>query len=165
MDIGLLVLRTALGLILAAHGAQKLFGWFGGGGLNGVGSMLESMGFVPGRVQALLAGLSETAGGLLLAFGLLTPLAAALTLAVMGVAAISVHAKAGFFASKGGYEYTLLLGLAALSLAFTGPGAISLDALLGLSLAGPLWGIGALAAGLLGTALPLATRRHAPASA
>src|SRR6188768_526065 len=104
MDFGLLILRVVVGTTLAAHGAQKLFGWFGGPGLQGLGSWLESIGFVPGRRQALLAGLSEGAGGLLLALGLLTPVAAGITLAVMAVAAISVHWKAGFFASKGGYE-------------------------------------------------------------
>jgi putative oxidoreductase len=165
MDIGLLVLRTVLGLTLAAHGAQKLFGWFGGYGLDGVGQFLESIGFVPGRRQALLAGLSEMGGGLLLALGLFTPAAAAVTLAVMGVAAVSVHWKAGFFASQGGYEYTLVLGLAALSLAFTGPGALSLDAALGVQFAGARWGLAALAVGLAGTVLPLVTRRHtAPAA-
>ena len=165
MDIGLLVLRAVLGLTLAAHGAQKLFGWFGGPGLSGLGSWLESIGFVPGRRQALLAGLSEAGGGLLLALGLLTPMAAAVSLAVMAVAAISVHWKAGFFATKGGYEYTLVLGLAALGLAFTGPGALSLDAAFGLSFAGARWGLVALAIGGVGTALPLLTRKHvAPAA-
>ena len=165
MDIGLLVLRVVLGLTLAAHGAQKLFGWFGGPGLQGLGSWLESIGFVPGRRQALLAGLSEGAGGLLLALGLLTPVAAGITLAVMGVAAISVHWKSGFFASKGGYEYALVVGVAALSLAFTGPGALSLDALLGLRLAGAVWGLVALVVGFVGMVLPLATRRHSPTAA
>jgi putative oxidoreductase len=105
MDIGLLVLRVVLGLTLAAHGAQKLFGWFGGPGLGGLASWLESIGFVPGRRQALLAGSSEAVGGALLALGLFTPVAAGVSLAVMAVAAITVHWKAGFFVSKGGFEY------------------------------------------------------------
>src|SRR5688572_25929306 len=139
MEIGLLVLRAVLGLTLAAHGAQKLFGWFGGYGLKGTGQWLESIGMVPGRVQALLDGLAETGGGVLLALGLLTPIAAGIVVAVMLVAAVTVHSKGGFFLSKGGYEYTLVLGLAALSLAFTGPGALSLDALFGLPFAGARW--------------------------
>src|ERR671911_255516 len=103
MDIGILLLRSAVGLTLAAHGAQKLFGWFGGPGLDGLGGWLESMGFVPGRRQALLAGLAETGGGLLLTLGLFTPFAAAATVSVMVVAAGSAHWKAGFFMTKGGY--------------------------------------------------------------
>jgi putative oxidoreductase len=165
VDIGLLVLRVVLGLTLAAHGAQKLFGWFGGPGLSGLGMWLESIGFVPGRRQALMAGLSETGGGLLLALGLLTPVAAGITVAVMAVAAVSVHWKSGFFLAKNGYEYTLVLGLAALSLAFTGPGAFSLDALLGLPFAGARWGLAALAVGVIGGALPLLTRRRVAAPA
>jgi len=165
MEIGLLVLRVALGLTLAAHGAQKLFGWFGGFGLKGTGQWLESIGMVPGRVQALFAGLAETGGGLLLALGLLTPLAAGVVVAVMLVAVGTVHLKAGFWATKGGYEYNLLIAIAALSLAFTGAGALSLDAALGLPFAGARWGLLALAAGVIGGVLPLVTRKHtAPAA-
>lgn len=160
MDIGLLVLRMVLGLTLAAHGAQKLFGWFGGPGLEGLAGWLGSIGFRAPRFNAALAALSETGGGLLLALGLLTPVAAAAYFAVMAVAGISVHRKAGFFAQQGGYEYTLVLGLAALSLAFTGPGALSLDALLGLTFSGARWGLAALAAGTVGFLLPLSTRRR-----
>jgi putative oxidoreductase len=160
MEIGLLVLRVALGLTLAAHGAQKLFGWFGGYGLRGTGQWLESIGMVPGRVQALFAGLAEAGGGLLLALGLLTPFAAGIVVAVMLVAAVTVHLKAGFWLSKGGYEYNLVLALAALSLAFTGAGPLSLDAALGLPFEGARWGLIALAAGVVGGALPLAARRH-----
>ena len=164
MDIGLLVLRAVLGLTLAAHGAQKLFGWFGGPGLKGMAGWLGSIGFRAPRLNAALAGGSELGGGLLLALGLLTPLGAATAFAVMAVAGISAHAKAGFFASKGGYEYTLVLALAGLSLAFTGPGALSLDAALGLSWAGAKWGVAALVAGTIGFVLPLATRRRPSAT-
>src|SRR5437868_4689644 len=134
MEIGLLLLRLTVGLTLAAHGAQKLFGWFGGLGLDGTGPHMEGLGFVPGRRHALMAGLAETGGGLLLALGLVTPLAASLVFAVMLVAAVSAHVKQGFFASKGGYEYTLVLGVSGVSVAFIGPGGLSLDALLGLRL-------------------------------
>src|SRR5580765_1870434 len=97
MDLGLLILRVVVGLTLAAHGSQKLFGWFGGYGLAGTGSFLEQLGFRPGRVQAFLAGAAEAGGGLLLAAGLFTPLAAAAIVAVMFVAIVSVHWPKGFF--------------------------------------------------------------------
>ncbi len=164
MSIGLLILRLVVGLSLAAHGAQKLFGWFGGYGIAGTGQFLEQLGFRPGRVHAAQAGLAEVLGGLFLAAGFLTPAAAAAVVAVMLVAAVSVHVKSGFFAHNGGYEYTLVLGGAALALAFTGPGAFSLDQALGISWSGEIGGLVALAAGLIGGAVPLVARRTAPAS-
>ena len=163
MEFGLLLLRVVLGLTLAAHGAQKLFGWFGGYGLDGTGGFMESLGFVPGRRNALMAGLTEAGGGVLLALGLLTPAAAAVSLSVMIVAGATVHGAKGFFLANGGYEYTLVLGLAALSIAFTGPGALSLDSALGLELSGLYWGAAALAVGVLGSAVQLAGRRPVPA--
>jgi putative oxidoreductase len=159
MSIGLLILRLVVGLSLAAHGAQKLFGWFGGYGLAGTGQFLEQLGFRPGRRQAAQAGLAELLGGLFLAAGLLTPAAAAAVVAVMVVAAVSVHVKNGFFAQGGGYEYTLVLGAAALALAFTGPGAFSADQALDIARAGGAWGLAALAAGLIGGAVPLLARK------
>lgn len=161
MSIGLLVLRSVLGLTLAAHGAQKLFGWFGGPGLDETAKGLEGLGFVPGKRAAVLAGLAEGAGGLLLALGLFTPAAATVFVAVMLVAAGSVHFRNGFFAQNGGYEYTLVLAIAALALAFTGPGTLSLDAAFGLDLYGIKWGFGVLLLGLAGGALQLASR-HRP---
>jgi putative oxidoreductase len=163
MDIGILMLRLAVGLTLAAHGAQKLFGWFGGPGLAGTGQHLAMLGFHPGRRHALMAGLAEAGGGLLLALGLLTPGAAAMVFSVMFVAAVSVHVKQGFFNHQGGYEYTLVLGAAAVTVAFTGPGALSLDALLGLYASGAFWGLTALAVGLAGGVISLVQRRPAPA--
>lgn len=165
MSIGLLILRLVVGLSLAAHGAQKLFGWFGGHGLAGTGKFLEQLGFRPGRAHAVQAGIAEAVGGLFLAAGLLTPFAAAAVVAVMLVAAVSVHVKNGFFAQGGGYEYTLVLGAAALALAFTGPGAVSVDQALGLSWSSALWGPVALAAGLVGGAVPLIARKTGEASA
>ncbi len=100
----------------------------------------------------------------MLALGLATPVAAAVALSVMVVAGVSAHAPKGFFAHNGGYEYTLLLGVAALSVAFTGPGALSLDALLGVRDAGAGWGLLALLVGLAGAGLQLAQRR-VPAAA
>jgi putative oxidoreductase len=159
MSFGLLILRLVVGLTLAAHGAQKLFGWFGGYGLAGTGQFLEQLGFRPGRVQAALAGTAELMGGLFVAAGFLTPAAAAAIVAVMLVAAVSVHIKKGFFATNGGYEYTLVLGGAALALAFTGPGGFSLDQALGISWSGDAWGLAAPAAGLIGGAVPLLARK------
>jgi putative oxidoreductase len=164
MSIGLLILRLVVGLGLFAHGAQKLFGWFGGYGLAGTGQFLEQLGFRPGRLQAAQAGIAEAGGGLLLAAGFLTPVAAAAVVAVMVVAAVSVHLQKGFFAHNGGYEYTLVLAAVALALAFTGPGAVSVDQALGIPWSGERWGLGALAAGLIGAAVPLAVRKMAPAS-
>jgi putative oxidoreductase len=159
MSVGLLILRLVVGLSLAAHGAQKLLGWFGGYGLAGTGQFLEQLGFRPGRLHAAQAGIAELVGGLFLAAGLLTPAAAAAVVAVMLVAAVSVHITKGFFAHNGGYEYTLVLGGAALALAFTGPGALSLDHALGRSWSGVPWGLAALAAGLIGGAVPLLARK------
>jgi putative oxidoreductase len=164
MDIGLLLLRLIVGLTLAAHGAQKLFGWFGGYGLAGTGAFFEKIGFVPGKRHAFLAGLTELGGGMALALGLATPLASAASVAVMVVAAGSVHIKKGFFLSNGGYEYNLVLGGAALSLAFTGPGLLSVDQQFSLVPNWPYWGLAALALGLVGGGFQLAMRK-APAPA
>jgi putative oxidoreductase len=161
MDIGLLLLRLTVGLTLAAHGAQKLFGWFGGPGLDAIGESFAMLGFVPGKRHAIVAGLAESGGGLLLVLGFLTPIAAALLSGVMLVAAVSAHIKQGFFAHKGGYELTLVLGFSALSLAFAGPGSLSLDVQLGHPMSGVLWGAGAFITGLLGGAIPLVLRRSA----
>src|ERR687890_1397162 len=99
MDAGLLLLRVVLGLVMAAHGTQKLFGWFGGYGLAGTGGFFESLGFRPGRFFAMAAGTSEFVGGALLALGLLGPLGPAMIIAIMIVAAATVHWQHGLFAS------------------------------------------------------------------
>ncbi len=137
MNIGLLIVRLVIGLTLAAHGTQKLFGWFGGFGLANTGAFFEQqLGFRPGRLHAALAGIAEFGSGLLLAAGFLTPAAAAGAIAVMFVGSVSVHGRKGFFLQTGGFEYTLVLGAVALGLAFTGPGTFSLDQALGLSRVG-----------------------------
>ena len=164
MDTGLLILRLAVGLTLVGHGSQKLFGWFGGYGLEGTGAFLEHLGFRPGHRAALMAGLTEAGGGALLTLGLLTPLASTMVIAVMLVAIVSVHLSKGFFVSNGGYEYPFLLAVAALTLAITGPGQISLDALLGTDRAGLPWGIAAAALGSLGAAMQLLGRRSTQAT-
>jgi putative oxidoreductase len=160
MDMGLLILRLALGLLMAAHGAQKLFGWFGGHGLAGVSGMFESLGFRPGRFFAVAAGASEIGSGLLMALGLLGPVGPALMLSVMVVAAVSVHAPHGLFAMSNGIEIPLLYGIGAATLTLSGPGHYSLDALLGLAShwTSPVsWA--ALAAGIAGAIANLALRR------
>ncbi|WP_229858963.1 DoxX family protein [Streptomyces poonensis] len=125
-DLGLLLLRLGTGGVLAAHGTQKLFGWFGGHGLEGTGGWMESIGYKPGKQSALAAGLAETGGGALLALGLATPAAGAAAAGAMAGAA-AVHMPNGFFAQEGGYEYAAALGLTATGLAVTGPGRLSLD--------------------------------------
>lgn len=159
LDLGLLLLRLLVGLTLAAHGAQKVFGMFGGGGLEGTGRWLESIGFRPGRRAALLAGGSEIAGGLLLTIGLLTPLAAAMVIGVMAVAGVAGHGGKGFFLTRGGWEYCLVLAGIAGVLAFTGPGGWSLDRAIGFSGGGVLWGLFATTLGVAGAAGQMATRR------
>ncbi|MET8696238.1 DoxX family protein [Streptomyces bauhiniae] len=129
-DVGLLLLRLSTGGVLAAHGAQKLFGWFGGHGLVGTGQFMESVGFAPGKASATAAGVAEAGGGVLLALGLATPVAGASAAGAMAGAA-ALHVPNGFFAQEGGYEYAASLGLAAAGLAVTGPGRLSLDHLLG----------------------------------
>ena len=162
MNIGVLLLPLAVGLTLSAHGSQKLFGWFGGRGLNSTGQFFEErLGFRPGRRHALLAGLAETGGGLLLALGLLTPLGAAAAITVMVVAVFSVHLQKGFFVHNGGFEYNLVLAVAALALAFTGSGSISIDALLNYRENGAPWGLAAFLVGVLGGVISLAQRKPA----
>lgn len=129
-DLGLLLLRLGTGGVLAAHGAQKLLGWFGGGGLEGTGQFMESVGYAPGKASATAAGLAEAGGGTLLALGLATPAAGAAAAGAMAGAS-AVHAPNGFFNAGGGYEYAASLGLTAAGLAVTGPGRLSLDHALG----------------------------------
>jgi putative oxidoreductase len=125
-DLGLLALRLGTGGVLMAHGAQKLFGWFGGGGLDGTARGMEAMGFVPGRPSALAAGVGEAGGGALLVLGLATPAAGAAAAGTM-VGAVAVHQPNGFFGQKGGYEYPAFLGLSAAALGVAGAGRYSLD--------------------------------------
>src|SRR6185436_13665258 len=151
MDTGLLIVRLVFGLVMAAHGAQKLFGWFGGWGIAGTGGFFESLGFRPGRLFAAAAGAGEFGGGLLLALGLLGPLGPALVIGVMTVAALSVHWQHGLFATSNGIELPLLYAGAAAALALTGPGGFSVDALMGLTfIRTPEIGWIAIAAGLAG---------------
>jgi len=124
---------------------------------------MEQLGFRPPRLQAVVACLVEGGAGLALAAGLLTPLASAAFISVMFVATVSVHLPKGFFIQKGGFEYTLALAAGALAVAFTGPGAISVDAALGIYWSGSSWGFAALAIGLVGGGLQLMARWQSPA--
>ncbi|RST11554.1 DoxX family protein [Streptomyces sp. WAC05374] len=125
-DLGLFILRVGTGAVLAAHGTQKLFGWFGGGGLTGTSKAMEAMGFRPGRQSALAAGLGEAGGGTLLMLGLATPAAGAVSAGAMA-GAVSVHAPAGFFNQSGGFEYPAFLGFTAAAIGVAGAGRYSLD--------------------------------------
>ncbi len=165
VSAGLLLARLVLGLLMAAHGAQKLFGWFGGHGLAGTGGFFDQLGFRPGRVFALAAGLAEFGGGLLVASGLLGPVGPALIVSVMIVAAVAVHRSNGLFAMNNGVEVPLLYAAGATALALTGPGAYSLDALFGLeALWAPAVAWTALAIGATGGVLNLFARRTTAAA-
>lgn len=143
MALGLLLLRAVFGLTLAAHGSQKLFGSFGGGGPAGTTTFFRSLGFRAPLLMALIAGLGELVGGLLLAFGLLTPLAALIITVVMLNAIGTVHWKKGFFNSAGGYEFNLAILTAALAITAIGPGHYSLDGEIGWAeaISGPWWAL------------------------
>lgn len=122
MNIALLILRLVLGLAMAAHGTQKLFAWFGGAGIPGVGAFMESIGFRPGKLFATFAGLGEFLGGLLLALGFLGPIRPALMITVMLVATLTFHRGHGFFNVTGGPELPILYITGALVVALAGPG-------------------------------------------
>lgn len=158
VDAGLLLIRVLVGVVFAAHGFQKLFGWFGGGGLAATAGWFRSLGFGDGRAAAGMAGTTEIAGGLGLAAGLLTPLAAAGVIGVMTVAAYQNASTKGFWSAGGGWELNYYLIAVSFGLATTGPGAWSLDAAFGWLLPGIGPGVAALGLGVgLGT-LRWATR-------
>ena len=151
MDLGRLLLRLVIGGLFIGHGTQKLFGWFGGPGLEATSQGFESMGLAPGRRNALAAGITETAAGTTLALGLATPLAAAGLVSVMLTAIRTVHWKNGPWSTNGGYEYNAVLIAALLGLAEAGPGQWSLDHAYGMERSGLVWLITALAAGTAGS--------------
>ncbi|WP_046212998.1 DoxX family protein [Paenibacillus wulumuqiensis] len=130
LSMGLLLIRVVIGVIFAAHGAQKLFGWFGGFGPKGTGGWMESLGIKPGVAAAVAAGLVELLGGLAFAAGLFTPIVAVLLSLTMVMAIVKVHAPNGFWNTAGGYEFNLILIVVLIGVALTGAGAYSLDALI-----------------------------------
>jgi putative oxidoreductase len=150
MDLGLLILRVVVGALFAGHGAQKLFGYFGGGGLEGTAGMFDKLGLRPAWLHARAAGTAEFMGGLMLALGLFTPFAAAALIAVMTTAVITVHGPNGVWNTHKGYEYNLVLVAIAFALAAVGAGAWSLDNAFGFDLNGVGWAIGALVVGIAG---------------
>lgn len=160
--IGMLLLRVLVGVPFSLHGFQKLFGWFGGGGIDGTAGWFRSLGFGNGRVAAVVAGASEVAGGLGLALGLLTPLAAAAMIGAMTTAGFVNNAEGGFWSVRKGWELNGYLVVVATAVAITGPGRISLDHALGLgALSGVVPGLLALAVGLIGGWLRWTTRSPA----
>lgn len=149
MSLGLFILRLVIGLLFMGHGAQKLFGILGGGGLDGTGAHFESIGLRPGKRHALIAGLGEFVGGLLLLLGWFTPLGSAAIIAVMVAAIWTVHGPNGVWATNGGFEYHLVVIAAVFALAGAGAGGWSLDHALGFSDSGAAWAIVAAVVGAL----------------
>ena len=162
MKLGLTVLRAVIGVLFFGHGAQKLFGWFGGHGPDGTGQFFESLGLRPGRRHAVAAGVTEAGGGAALALGLFTPAASAALIGVMSQAIRTVHLKNGPWVTNGGYEYNLAVIATLLTLADIGPGDVSLDHALGIEVNGPLVALLALAAGVGGAALVTRTSDSTP---
>lgn len=130
MDLGLLIIRLVIGVLFIGHGAQKLFGWFGGYGIKGTGGWFESIGMKPGVAMACFAGLAELIGGILFVLGLLTPFAGIMIAGTMVVAIVKVHGPNGLWSTSNGYEYNLTLLAVAIGIALIGPGQYALDAFL-----------------------------------
>jgi putative oxidoreductase len=162
MNVGRLLARVTIGGLFIGHGTQKLFGWFGGPGMEGTTGMMDQVELRPARRNALAASVSETAGGALLAAGGLMPLAAAVLTGSMATAVRKVHLDKGLWNTAGGYEFNLTLVAAAIALVDSGPGKPSVDDALGLELKGNGWALAALAAGVAGSAAVIEAGRRAP---
>jgi putative oxidoreductase len=159
MDLALLVLRLVVGLFFVGHGAQKLWGSFGGHGPHGTAQFFESLGIKPGMRNALAAGWSEFLGGALLALGLLSPLGALLIIATMTVAILTVHAKNGPWVTDSGYEYNAVLIASSFVIA-ANPGSWALDGAFGLDeVHGTAFALGALVLGAIGGMIALTVGR------
>lgn len=164
MDIAFLILRVVLGLLFVGHGAQKLFGWFGGPGLSGVANWFGSLSLNPPKFWALVAGLAEFLGGIGLALGLITPVAAAAIMGVMLMAIIKVHWANGIWLAKNGIEYPLVNLIVAAFIALFGPGVYALDQWLNLAYPMPMTFFIALAAVVIGVLLGLISGQTAAQS-
>jgi putative oxidoreductase len=162
MKLGRLLLRLSVGGFFVGHGTQKLFGWFDGHGLQATADSFHALGLRPGKANAIAAGAAEAGGGALFALGLATPLAASVLTATMITAIETVHAKNGPWASKGGYEYNVVLIAAVLLLVEAGPGGLSLDAARGRERSGSGWALAALLTGALGAAAAHVAAASAP---
>jgi putative oxidoreductase len=161
MTVGRLLARVTIGGLFAAHGTQKLFGWFGGPGVEGAGEMMEKLELEPPKRNAVAAGTAETAAGVLLALGALTPLAASLITSTMITAIRKVHGSEGPWNTEGGYEYNVALIAAVAALVETGPGSPSVDSALSIEAKGSKWAVAALAAGAAGSTLAIEAGRRA----
>src|SRR5438045_2682673 len=163
MAYAILLLRLVVGVVFFAHGTQKLFRWWEGPGLRGTAGFFGSLGFRPPLAMALVAGTSESCG-VLLALGLVTPVAALAVASVMVVAIATVHWRKGLFSQNGGYELPLVLWSAAAAIAAIGPGRFSLDRALGWDgrISGLWWGVGVAAASVAGGLLVVASRGLQP---
>lgn len=163
MKFGMTLVRVLLGGLMIGHGAQKLFGWFGGHGPDGTGRFFESLGLRPGKRNAVAAGAAEAGGGALIALGLLTPLGGAAVTGAMATAIATVHGPRGPWVSEGGWEYNAVIIGTAAAITDAGPGPLSLDAARGRERWGSGWAAAQLAAGLAGSAAIMALARAAPA--
>jgi putative oxidoreductase len=161
MQIGRFLARLVIGALFIGHGTQKLFGSFGGPGLEGTSGMMESLDLRPARRNAVAAGAAEAGGGALLVAGLATPLACAALIGTMITAIRKVHLPNGPWAANGGYEYNVALIAALVALAEDGPGTLSLDAVLGMQRKGSAWGILALLLGAAASTAAIEAGRRA----
>jgi putative oxidoreductase len=159
MDLGILVIRLMVGLTIAAHGSQKLFGWWGGPGVEGFHGWLSGMNLKPARLWTYVAALAEFAGGLGVALGVLTPIAAMAVLGAMLTAVLTVHLAKGFFNQNGGFEFPAVVGATMIGLALTGPGTFSVDQLLRVNLPEPATFVVALVLAVLGVLVAVESRQ------
>jgi putative oxidoreductase len=163
MNVGTLAIRGVVGPLFVGHGTQKLFGWFGGHGLEGTGGFFEQLGLRPGRRHATAAGIAEAGGGLLLTLGALTPLAAMMISAAMITAMRTAHAAKGPWVAEGGYEYNLVLLAAMMEISERGPGTPSVDEALFPEMHGTGWACAQLAAAGIGSLVTTDPRLMPPA--
>jgi putative oxidoreductase len=164
MNLGRLILRISVGGLFAGHGTQKLFGWFGGPGVEGAGQMMQKLELHPPRRNAIAAGAAEATAGVLLALGALTPMAGALITSTMITAIRKVHGPNGPWIQQKGYEYNLALIAMVAALVECGPGSPSVDRALGIEAKGNAWALASLAVGAAGSTVAIrAGRRAKPA--